>query len=193
MVTIDGFPIDAAISESYEYQSEVPEDPVESGADISDHVRNKPPDVVLESIVSDRPIGAIADERSTTSLPSEDALAMLMRIRDARQPVTIEASLGVYADVVLKSLIIPRDRSTGRALRFRAVFKQIRIVNVQRTTIRVSVPRAQKKQKRGSKATKTNDTASALGGTQMPGAFGLEVDDRTHFERFTGIRTNWGR
>lgn len=157
---VAGYELDVAVNEDHSFESEVTEHPVEIGADIADHVRARPITVTLEGIVSDTPIGALAERRQqftlvngeAFALPSEEALAFLLALRDAREPVTIQTSLRSYESMMLQSLQVPRSASNGEALRFTATFVQVVIVTNQRTVVRVSVPRASNKVNRGNKA-----------------------------------------
>jgi len=160
MLIIGSYEIDAAVSEEPQFDNEVTEHPVESGANVADHVNARPGVLVVEGIVSDTPIGPLADRRAADASdgelldptpPSDDAFARLVAISEARQPVTVETSRRTHQNMVLESLSERRDASSGEALRFRATFRQIRVVTNQRTTIRVAVPRASKKIDRGHK------------------------------------------
>jgi hypothetical protein len=177
MLLIDGFEIDAELSGEHGFESEVTDHPVEQGADISDHVRPKPVVVTVEGVVSDTPVGPIADRRGDVNengvlvnSPSQDALAWFLRLRDERQPVAIETSLRRFDSMILQSLSIPTDARTGKALRFRATFKQVRVVVNERSTVRVDVPRARRRQNLGNRPAatppftieKTRKQASAL-------------------------------
>lgn len=150
MIIIDGYTIDAALSEEHAFDSEVTMFPVESGADITDHVRAQPITVTIEGVVSDTPIGLMRDVRNgTTTLPSNDALAKLIEIRDAREPITVETTLRVYDNMVMTSLQVPQNSKIGDALRFKAVFTQIHLVTNERTVVVTSSPRGQKKRNVG--------------------------------------------
>lgn len=151
MILIDGFEIDAALSEEHTFDSEVTEHPVEKGADISDHVRARPIEVTIDGVVSDTPIGSLAQRR--TGVPSSDAFARLMQIRDAREPITIQTSLKTFENMILQSLSAPRDSSTGDAFRFRASFIQVQLVTNERTTVVVAQPRGAKKVNLGNRPT----------------------------------------
>ena len=149
-VKIDGYLIDAAPLEQHGFNSTVTSHPVEKGADITDHVVVQPETVTLECIVSDTPIGDAADARDG-GVPSAEVFARLIAIRDAREPVEVETSLTTFSNMILESLSIPtRD---GDALNFRASFKQLVLIEADRTK-RVEVPRAAKKQHRGDKPSK---------------------------------------
>lgn len=171
MIRIDGYAIDAAISEQHQRSAEATTYPVEDGADVTDHVRIDPIMVVIEGVVTDTPHGAVANERGqpfetdegltgtldSELLPSEEALAKLEEIFTARQPVRIETSLRAYDSMVLIGLDVPRDRETGHALRFTASFQELRIRQSRRTTVRVAVPRAAPKRALGVRPVKSAD------------------------------------
>lgn len=146
-VLINGYVIDVTTSEEHTFDSDVTEYPVEQGGDITDNVRPKPIIVTLEGVVSDTPIGAIATLRDSQGdngqvdfLPSEDALATLLAIRDAREPVSITTTLKSFDNMVMTGLSVPRDATTGAALRFSATFQQVIFVTNQRTTVRTATP-----------------------------------------------------
>lgn len=141
-VAINGFVIDAARSVEFNLPHEVTSFPVEKGADFTDHVRKLPVSVKIEGVVSDTPLGTVAELRANeTSKPSETALAMFESIRGV--PVLIETPRRTYQNMVLEDLEVPDDAKTGAALVFTATFLQVEIVENKRTT--VSIPRAKKK------------------------------------------------
>lgn len=170
-VQIGTYVVDAFVSETHQYDSEVTEFPVEQGSAISDNIRPKPVIVTVEGIVSDTPIGRIVDARNGASTdgsafvgtndqataiqranaqttPSTDALTAMLAIRDARQPVTIVTTLTRFENMVMTGFSVPRDSTTGAALRFSATFQQITIVSNQRVlvkTLRTSSPNGQPK------------------------------------------------
>lgn len=149
---IDGYLIDATVQENHTYESEVTKYPVESGSDITDNVRNKPIVITLEGIVSDNPIGQVAivrnrsvvtpasSDSSTDFLPSDEALAKLIAVHNAKQPIVVETTLKRYDSMVMTNLEIPRDASTGAVLHFTATFEQVIIVTNNRLFIRVASP-----------------------------------------------------
>lgn len=176
MVSIDGYPIDLFVSEEHAFEADVTEHPVEKGADVTDNRRRKPASVTLEGVVSDSPLGAVALDPSRTgsTSPSDDAYARLRKIDEDGEPVTITTALRRYDSMDLVSLSIPKTAATGRALRFRAVFRQVVIVENKRTTVRTATPRSKGKTKRGTKPSRplTPEEASSL----AKGAFSVEAD-----------------
>lgn len=166
MITIADLIVDAAAREEHNFEADVSEHPVETGAAITDHVRAKPPTVVIEGIVSDTPLEPVASLRNDDALPSYTARVRLFEIWYAREPVTIETTVSVYKNMVMQSFNITEDGETGEACRFRATFKQIKLITNNRTTVTVAVPNAKKKLNRGNKPS----AEAPDGGGQSPPA-----------------------
>ena len=152
-VFIDGFELDVSVRELHRRSSKITDFEVEEGSDTSDHIRPLPDTLLVQGVVSDTPIGLAADSRSDNGLPSDEALAHFEEIHENREPVLIETPLKVYQSMALEMLEIPRDKDTGAALRFTAMFKKIRIVTNRRSIVRVAAPRAARRRNRGAKPT----------------------------------------
>lgn len=152
MIFIDGYPIDVAVTEEHSFENEVTDHPVEKGSSIADHVRPKPNTVTVEGLVSDTPLSDVSQFRtafSDGSIPSREAFARLDDLRTSRQIVTVTTSLRDYDNMVVQSISVPRDAKTGNALRFKAIFKQIRVVDTERATVRITDAHAKKKVSKG--------------------------------------------
>jgi hypothetical protein len=145
-VIIDGYPLDLAVSESYTRESEASKFPQEKGADITDHVRTGPRMIEFEGIVSDTPIGAIAEhitrqlESGVPQSPSQYAFKFLEGLQDTPRLVTIECSLGKFENMLLVSLSVPRNAQNTKGLQFTVGFEQITLAVNERTTVRTAVP-----------------------------------------------------
>jgi hypothetical protein len=138
-VQINGFPIDVTITESHDYAVDVTQYPVETGIDITDNSRPKPLKISMEAFVSDTPLGTIASDSTRQSgAPSASALAMLLAVRDAGEPVTIITSLGTYKNMLMSNLSIPRESGEGFQLRFKVDFVQVLFITNNRTIVRVA-------------------------------------------------------
>lgn len=173
MVLVDGYEIDATVSEQHAYENDVTAFPIERGADVTDHVRLRPVRLSLEGIVSDTPIGVLAGRRQESadraSRPSLDAFDFFKELRARREPVSIETHLGTYDDMLCESLSPSVDAATGAALRFSVSFVQAHIVRTERSTVRVSIPAARAKVNLGQR--KAPEAASAA-----------PFDPRTHIK-----------
>lgn len=140
VVQIDGYPIDATLSEDHTFSAEVTEYPVEKGADLTDHVRSKPLKITLDCVVSDSPIGVVATHatRKDGSVPSSAIYERLLDLRSKGEPITIITSLNVYKNMVLSDLSVPRASGEPHQLHFRAQFTEVIIVTNNRTTVKVA-------------------------------------------------------
>jgi hypothetical protein len=155
--------LDCTVTETHTATSTVTEHPVESGANITDHIRPDPVQLSITGIVSDTPIGSRQVQRSievggasvqvTQQEPPSSATgfgraawAKLDAIRTAAKPVKVVTRDKTYENMALVSLSVPKESKTGGALNFTAQFKQVRIV-YNRTT-RVVVAKATKSHKK---------------------------------------------
>lgn len=166
---IAGYEIDAVLTEDNNVEAEVTDYPVESGGDITDHVRIKPRMVTLECVVSDTPVGDLAIRRGFTAdaptdfITSDVARNYLESLQSLRLPVVLhktwtrsDGSLGsrTYDNMIIQSLGENITADTGDAYKFKVTFKQIKKVKNSRTTVKVAAPRCKKKSDRGNKPTK---------------------------------------
>lgn len=154
---IGALQLDASVEEEHAGEVEVSEHEVEVGANISDHAREKPETIRISGVVSNTPI-AESDRRDQEGRlrrgsegRADSAYDALRKIKSERQPVTVVTSLRQYENMVMTSLSVPRDAERGDSLHFTAAFKQIRTVASE--TVRVELPRAQKKLSGGKKTT----------------------------------------
>lgn len=160
IIRVGGYPMDLAMTEEHSFPGEATEYPVEQGADISDHIRELPPEITLECIVSDTPSGLIAGDPTRRDLadnplteedllasrqglsppvplPSADALSKLREMKALGKPITVETSLGAFASMAFIDLTVPRDKDKNNGLFFTAKFKKVTIVSNKRTRTRV--------------------------------------------------------
>lgn len=175
--------LDASISETHTKRVEATTHPVERGAKITDHLRPEPSEIVIEGLVSNTPVGRGAAVRAVefagtgnmfmsagveasfaTPGYAEEAFAKLRDIAERGELVTVVTSLTTYTDMAIVSLDVPRDRSTGDAIRFSCTLRQIVLVENKVTAVRPQTdPRANKKAKLGRRQKKQIDQAVKLG------------------------------
>ncbi len=143
--------LDASIDESYTSGAQVTDFPVESTpnevrTDVTDHVRILPRTLSINGIISDSPLPlqTLSLEAFTSGLGSS-ALAQtlgfatrsqlgyleLERLMNDRVPFDVVTGLDVYSPVLITSLNVTRNSSTGRALNFRMTVKEITLVDTE--------------------------------------------------------------
>jgi len=151
---IKDFIIDATLSENHTRTAQVTNNPVEKGADVTDHIQVSPIELTINVIVSESPLdvgssvkgvgvataGAIAGSAAQIAAGAVlgllnagnnrvvDAYDLFTRMIESRIPFTVVTGLKEYESMVITSLSIDRDNTTGRALNFTMNLKQIRLV-----------------------------------------------------------------
>lgn len=166
MLLIDDLEIDAEISSDHNFDAEVTDHPVEKGANVTDHVRPQPITLTVDGVVSNTPIGGVAERRIASNgladvFPSDTAYERLQEIFYAREPISIQTARKTYESMVMQSLHVQDSADVGDSLQFKATFKQVQLVTNLRTAVRVAQPRGQRKVNRGNKSTSVFDSPPA--------------------------------
>jgi hypothetical protein len=163
MIRIDGFLMDVAIQEQITFPGEATSLPVETGPDVSDHLRDLPEEFSLECVVSNTPLGAIAEDDSRQGdglnepLPARDALQKLRDIKAAKRVVAIETNFGTFDSIAILEVEVTagksrgqfdvKDSATGEVVKsgglfFTAKARRLHIISNTRVKIRVKTPMA---------------------------------------------------
>lgn len=177
LTKIDTITLDVSVAETYTGEVEVTEHPVEEGFNVVDHARAKPDMLTIEGVVSNTPLSMSQQRRlvqaasgvqfeTTTQQDqiegqpgyAEAAFAKLEELRKTGKLVTVLTKLKTYEEMVLVSLVVPRNSTTGDALRFTAVFKHIRVVKNKLTSATIAKePKAKAKVKTGKQVPKPDE------------------------------------
>lgn len=125
--SLGGIQLDAVLSESHSTPMRLTTNPIELGADITDHVIIEPIELVLVVEVSDTPLGvaafgAIVDlitglfGTSTTSnlTRSNAAYNALVQLKNAREPIQVQTRLRLYKDMLITNIPITQDKNSSR-------------------------------------------------------------------------------
>lgn len=187
---------DVVESEEEGRENEVTDNPVEKGADVTDHVRHKPATVRITALVSNTPRDAnvaatyqpsaspprfVLNTAQDEQRPGDDARATLLRIMEAGD--TVELFLGTekngrsFPSMEMQSLSFPRDAKTGETVRFTASFKEVRIVESQSADLpTTAIPRNQAPVDRGPQSPKpASKKDSDAAGSGLHNMFGETV------------------
>lgn len=168
---IEGFEIDAVLNEERTSECEVTEHPVEKGVSVTDHARLKPKVISLDCIVSDTPVGGLAERRKfqnsilaitgLQSVPSDLARTYIEELQAKRKTVTVSTEWSrtdgtkgykAYDNMMITSISETVSADSGDTYSFKVMLKQIVYVENERTIVKVSTPRAKKKVDKGEKA-----------------------------------------
>lgn len=168
--TIGDVQVDAEIRTMHGKDGTLTEHPVEAGSPITDHYRVAPPEVEIDAIVSDTPIGdlalpgvatvsAVLSAQGGDRTPSQAALEAIAAYFDNAEIITIRTRRTTYENMVLTSFAFTDEASTGNALRFTLRAKQVRLVSTE-TGFAIERPKKathQKKKSAGKGATESTD------------------------------------
>lgn len=127
---------DSTPSTGIRRQADVTSYPVESGANVSDHVQIKNNTFKLSGMITETPIRAVRDllySAGVNGTRISQAITYLDQIFDARQPIILITEHKVYENVILTG--ISYDYKSEHAMQFDLEFEQIRLVSYAETNV----------------------------------------------------------
>jgi hypothetical protein len=134
---IGAISVDCVINDTFTYESQITDYPVEDGYYIQDNVWRKPFVYTMRGIISDAHIGNSFDltELSSSSSPTQDAMDKLISLMDQKILFDIVTSLKIYNNMIFTKFEPTRDSNTGNSLNFNAEFKQLILVSSKSVVI----------------------------------------------------------
>ena len=153
---LSAYAFDATVKLLPRFSSELTQHPVESGANINDHIITKNLVIDLEAVVSRNPIAPNQGVDFDTSVPAlsddlfvgndpEDrgrintAYKILVEAFKSKSVITVASELEVYTNCVITSLQFPRSAEVGDSLKVTAVLEQAQIVKSKFAPISLSL------------------------------------------------------
>lgn len=121
---IGPIPIDIVAKETLESTLKITREPVEFGADITDHAYVEPKRIVIEGI-----IGGSLDRSSAGRAEAVAGWQALKRLQESRIPFTLVSGLDVHRNILIEKLTAERDKDWSRVLKFTAECSEIIIVS----------------------------------------------------------------
>jgi hypothetical protein len=121
---------DAVTDTGIRRQADITSYPVESGAEVSDHVQIKNNTFKLSGIITETPVRLEKDllySAGVNGTRISQAIQYLDKIFDSRQPITLVTEHKVYENVILSG--ISYDYKSEFAMQFDLEFEQIRLVS----------------------------------------------------------------
>lgn len=119
---IGPIPVSVIMRETHRSSLGITENPIETGASVTDHAYVNPKSLSLE----------FADAFAAATYNA------LVRFQETRTPFTIVSGLFVYTNMLIKDLTATRDASTSRILDGRAELQEIIIVSTAYTSTEAS-------------------------------------------------------
>lgn len=142
---INGIEIDGAIRESYSTRVRVTENPIELGANITDHAVIEPQEYIIDGVITDTPLGLAAlntafsnisdgisgilgDSTSEGLTRSAAGYRELKNLELKREAITLDTPLETLSNMLIVSLDVNRNKSTAKAVFFTMVLREIIVV-----------------------------------------------------------------
>lgn len=145
--SMGGLVFDAVFEETHESELEVTDNPVETGAVVSDHAFMKPLKVTLSAGVSDTSLKYWQSAGGTgqdawTKQDGDDPFAsdsgrvrrayeLLTELQALAEPFDVQTGLKLYSNMVCTSIRTSQDKETAGALLFTATLREVIIVYTQ--------------------------------------------------------------
>lgn len=115
---IDTFKADVTIEEVCKDESEITMFPVQSGAEISDHIFHKPSELNVEVIFSDN------------LAPLSETYANLLALNQSNVPFDVITGKRSYSNMLITLLHVVNDSANENILRCRIAMKQVNITSL---------------------------------------------------------------
>lgn len=167
--TVGVVQFDASVSEVHTDELEITDHPVEEGSDISDHIRKAPITLEMNGVITNNPIVFLASSRAKspvttdTENPSDRVGAGYDKLRELQETgelLDVATSLRDYNNMVIQSLSISRDVSTGNILDATLTLREIIVAKQLTVDLPVPIPEKVAKKKETNKGNKNKTAAT---------------------------------
>lgn len=133
--------LDASLEELHSQGSDIPTHPVESGADITDHIRRKPNRLRIKGLVTNHPafLGGVLGAALVQGLPvslhrAEEYFKALEALKNEGQIIAVITTLKTYENMVIKDFTVPRNAKLGNSVEATILLEEIIIVATDETS-----------------------------------------------------------
>ncbi len=149
--SIGGIQLDAVLSESHNNTIRLTKNPVEFGAEITDHAIIEPKRINILAEVSDTPLGVAAFGQivdlitglfgtATTGdiTRSNAAYNAMVQLQETREPLDIQTRLRLYTDMIITNISTTQDKDSSRIARMSIDLEEVLIVESELVQLEAS-------------------------------------------------------
>lgn len=125
--TIGSVQLDSVIFEEHQGSVTITKNPVESGADITDHAIVQPDLLIIQGVVTDSPLGSAAFGQLIDSITnlfgtstsanltrSQQAYEALQTLKNNAEPIDVTTRLKTYTNMMITGLSTSQDKDTSQ-------------------------------------------------------------------------------
>jgi len=136
--SIGGIELDAVLTESHANSIRLTRNPIELGADITDHSIIQLKRINIVARVSDTPLGAASfaeiidfvsglfgTSTSENITRSEAAYNAILSLMELREPINVQTKLKTYSDMIIVGLSTTQDKDTSRIAQMSITLEQV--------------------------------------------------------------------
>lgn len=127
---IGGFVADVTVREDHEDELVVTENPVEQGAQITDHSFKAPARLTVEVGYSNSSLSSGGDINYVS-----DIYGQFLELQASRQPFDVVTGKRLYTDMLITSLHTTTDKDTENVLLLSVKMRQVILVNTQTVSV----------------------------------------------------------
>jgi len=130
---ISGFIFDVSFKEEYSFSNQITQHPVQSGANINDHVYRQPVKITFDLGVSDCLASVVSGTFSSYS--SRSASAFIVLEEWWNQATVLDVSCNIsgcvlpFYNMIISELSITKDKNTHHAIRANVTLQQVVVTN----------------------------------------------------------------
>ena len=129
---VDGLFFDGTMSTDHAFSLKMTSNPLEYGANATDHAYMEPNDMIMQVFVGDYWTGLNRADNYNPFQRSADALAQLRQIETDRQPIVVVTNLVRYTNLLLSNIHVNQAADTASTLMATLTFRQLIVVDDQR-------------------------------------------------------------
>lgn len=131
--TFEYLEMDATVSESHQYQTELTKHEVETGFDITDNIRTVPIVLNLSCVITNSPgfLGSNKILNSIKEKPSQNAFDFITDIRDKKYLCTVDTSFKPYDNMIMTDFNPRKSLDESGGLFFDLVFEEVRFATAK--------------------------------------------------------------
>lgn len=133
---IGGWFFDALLKATHTSRLTITDQPVQTGASLSDHSFMKPRELMMEIGMSDVAKSFVPGQFTGGYSRSVQAFKVLKDLQAIRVPIQVHTRLGLYQNMLIEVLSAPDDYTTSSSLRCTVTFREILVAKV--STLKIS-------------------------------------------------------
>jgi hypothetical protein len=122
--TLGPLSLDVVVRELHESTLTITQNPVEFGADITDHAYVEPKRLRFDAVMA----GNAADPTLVAA-----SYQALVRLQESREPFDVQTGLDIYRNMLIERIEVDRDKDNSRILLFRADLTEVILVDTEST------------------------------------------------------------